>query len=68
MDFSREDQIKKLHHLIKECHVFLQGYRYGCLDKYGLSVNELTDLNPHLIYTQINAYGLVLMICICWAI
>jgi crotonobetainyl-CoA:carnitine CoA-transferase CaiB-like acyl-CoA transferase len=37
--------------------VFVENFRTGVLDKMGLGVEELTSLNPGLIYCSISGYG-----------
>jgi len=57
LDYSRPEQKALLQELVKDANVFLQGYRYGALAEAGFGPKELVKINPHLIYTQINAYG-----------
>jgi crotonobetainyl-CoA:carnitine CoA-transferase CaiB-like acyl-CoA transferase len=57
LDYSRPDQASQLHKLVKDADVFLQGYRYGALADAGFSPEALVKNKPHLIYTQLNAYG-----------
>jgi len=37
--------------------VFIENYRTGVLEQMGLGVNELTAINPGLIYCSISGYG-----------
>jgi crotonobetainyl-CoA:carnitine CoA-transferase CaiB-like acyl-CoA transferase len=57
LDYSRTDQAAQLHKLAQDADIFLQGYRYGALADAGFGPEDLIAKNPHLIYTQINAYG-----------
>jgi hypothetical protein len=43
--------------LVKECDVFLQGYRPGSLAARGLSPQALAKSRPGIIYTQLSAWG-----------
>jgi crotonobetainyl-CoA:carnitine CoA-transferase CaiB-like acyl-CoA transferase len=46
-----------LHKLISETDVFVENYRPGALDKIGLGYEQLSKLNPRLIYCSVSAYG-----------
>jgi crotonobetainyl-CoA:carnitine CoA-transferase CaiB-like acyl-CoA transferase len=46
-----------LHKLIAEADVFVENYRPGALNKIGLGYEELSKLNPRLIYCSVSAYG-----------
>ena len=43
--------------LVKDCDVFLQGYRPGSLAARGLSPEALAKARPGIIYTQLSAWG-----------
>ncbi|KAG9978732.1 CoA-transferase family III, partial [Aureobasidium melanogenum] len=43
----------KLSDLIKDCDVFIQGYRPGSLAQYGLSPEELVKFNPNIVVANI---------------
>lgn len=43
--------------LIRDCDVFVQGFRWGSLAKRGLGPQDLWRVNPRLIYVEVNAYG-----------
>ena len=43
--------------LAKHCDVVVENFKYGTMDKYGLSVEKLRELNPNLIYCSISAYA-----------
>jgi hypothetical protein len=43
--------------LLQTADVFIQSYRPGSLAAQGLSAEELTKTNPHLIMATLNAYG-----------
>ncbi|KAF9165003.1 hypothetical protein BGX20_000753 [Mortierella sp. AD010] len=46
-----------IHDLVKEVDVLVENYVPGKLDKMGLGYEELSKLNPKLIYTSITGYG-----------
>ena len=43
--------------LVRECDVFVQGFRWGSFAKRGFGPDELRRINPRLIYVEVNAYG-----------
>lgn len=48
---------KFLQELVKTADVFVENYRPGALQRLGLGYEELSDLNPGLVYCSISAYG-----------
>ncbi|CAJ0543544.1 Ff.00g038040.m01.CDS01 [Fusarium sp. VM40] len=57
LDLHNPEDKKHLFELIKECDVFLQGYRPGSLGSYGLSQEELIKANPNIIIANLSAFG-----------
>jgi crotonobetainyl-CoA:carnitine CoA-transferase CaiB-like acyl-CoA transferase len=57
LDVHDPEDIKRLFELIKDCDVFLQGYRPGSLASYGLSQEELVKANPNIIIANLSAFG-----------
>ncbi|MCP2316178.1 formyl-CoA transferase [Nocardia amikacinitolerans] len=43
--------------LVKHCHVLLENFRPGMLEKWGLGPEALNEANPDLVITRISAYG-----------
>lgn len=43
--------------LAGECHVLVENFSAGVLDRRGLGAGELRARHPHLIYASISAYG-----------
>lgn len=43
--------------LVKTADVFVENYRPGALARLGLGYDELSALNPRLIYCSVSAYG-----------
>lgn len=43
--------------LVREGDVFVQSYRPGALARYGLSDEELAQINPQIITVNLNCYG-----------
>ena len=42
---------------VRDCDVFVQGFRWGSLAKRGFGPQELWRINPRLVYVEVNAYG-----------
>ncbi|KAG5797468.1 hypothetical protein H9Q69_003489 [Fusarium xylarioides] len=57
LDIHNADDRKQLLNLLKECDVFVQGYRPGSLASYGLSQDELRKINPNIIVANMSAFG-----------
>ncbi|ORY11934.1 CoA-transferase family III domain-containing protein [Clohesyomyces aquaticus] len=57
LDIKRPEDKSKLLELLRTADIFIQGYRPGSLAAYGLSSEELVELNPNLIIASLSAYG-----------
>jgi CoA:oxalate CoA-transferase len=57
MDFKEPEAKAALIELIKQADIVVESFRPGKLAKLGLSYEEMSALNPKLIYTSISAFG-----------
>ncbi|KAG9189259.1 hypothetical protein G6011_06127 [Alternaria panax] len=57
LDIRKAEDKAKLLDLLSTADVFLQSYRPGSLAARGLSVEELTKVNPRLVVASLSAYG-----------
>lgn len=57
LDLRQADQKDTLLALLRDADVFLEGYRPGKLEKLGLGYDEVTAINPGIIYVSISGYG-----------
>ncbi|QGI69628.1 hypothetical protein CEK27_001957 [Fusarium fujikuroi] len=57
LDIHKAEDRKQLLSLLKDCDVFVQGYRPGSLASYGLSHDELRNINPNIIVANMSAFG-----------
>jgi len=53
---SASDRARALE-LVRDCDVFVQGFRWGSFARRGFGPEELRKINPRLIYVEVNAYG-----------
>ena len=57
LDLNLEDDRKTLYSLVKDCDVFLQGYRPGSLATKGFGTHTLARLRPGIIVANLSAFG-----------
>ena len=57
LELNDESDRKTMRDLVKDCDVFIQGYRPGSLAGKGFSATELVGLKPGLIYANLSAFG-----------
>ncbi|KAF2482045.1 CoA-transferase family III [Neohortaea acidophila] len=57
LDLHDSKDVEKMRELVKECDVFIQGYRPQSLAAKGFSAAELAALRPGLIYANLSAFG-----------
>ncbi|KAF5692381.1 CAIB BAIF family enzyme [Fusarium denticulatum] len=57
LDIHIPEDRKQLFNLLKDCDVFIQGYRPGSLASHGLSQDELRSINPNIIVANMSAFG-----------
>ncbi|MBE7635291.1 CoA transferase [Sneathiella sp. P13V-1] len=46
-----------IRHLLKTADVVIENFRPGTLDHFGLSYEEVAEINPQIIYVSISGYG-----------
>jgi formyl-CoA transferase len=57
IDFSKPEGKQRLLNLIKDAAVLVENFRPGTLARQGLSYEDLSAINPGLIYCSISGYG-----------
>ncbi|HYK09476.1 MAG TPA: CoA transferase [Gemmatimonadales bacterium] len=57
LDLRNADDRELALQLVRECDVFVQGFRWGSLAHRGFGPDDLRPINPRLIYVELNAYG-----------
>ena len=57
LDLSKEEGVEIIRELAKTVDVFVQNFRPGAIDRMGLGYEELSKINPNLIYVSISGFG-----------
>jgi len=57
IDLNEKKDVDRLMMLIQGADIFVQSWRPGVLDAYGLSPQNLVKLRPGLIYVSVSCYG-----------
>jgi hypothetical protein len=57
MDLRSEVDRSRVLELVRDCDVFVQGFRWGSLARRGFGPEELSRINPRQVYVEVNAYG-----------
>ncbi|MDX1401923.1 MAG: CoA transferase [Kiloniellales bacterium] len=57
LNITLENDLNSLKNIVNSSDVFLQAYRPGALQNYGLGPEDLAALRPGLIYGSLSAYG-----------
>jgi crotonobetainyl-CoA:carnitine CoA-transferase CaiB-like acyl-CoA transferase len=57
LDLEELAQLRQLRALACESDVFVNNYRWGGLERRGLSPTDVAELRPGIVYVSINCYG-----------
>ena len=57
LDLSKEEGVEIIRELAKSTDVFVQNFRPGAIDRMGLGYEQLSAINPNLIYVSISGFG-----------
>jgi crotonobetainyl-CoA:carnitine CoA-transferase CaiB-like acyl-CoA transferase len=57
LNLDLESDRERLRTLVRECDVFVNGYRAGALARRGFGVSDLEEMRPGIIVASINCYG-----------
>lgn len=57
LDLTRPEDVARIHALVREADVFVQSWRPGSLDQYGLSPENVAKLRPGIVYVSVSCYG-----------
>ena len=56
LDLAHEEGRKVIEQLVEETDVFVQNFRPGAIERLGLGYEDLTAINPNLIYISISGF------------
>lgn len=57
VDYTQKEGARLLQDLAAKADVFIENYRPGTLDKYGLGYEDLKKINPRLVYCSLTGFG-----------
>jgi crotonobetainyl-CoA:carnitine CoA-transferase CaiB-like acyl-CoA transferase len=57
VDLKTDEGVAIVRRLAEDCDVFIQNYRVGKIDKFGLDYESVKKSNPNVIYTWITGFG-----------
>jgi crotonobetainyl-CoA:carnitine CoA-transferase CaiB-like acyl-CoA transferase len=57
VDLKTEEGVAIVRRLAADCDVFIQNYRVGKIDKFGLDYESVKKSNPEVIYLSITGFG-----------
>ncbi|MEO8605717.1 MAG: CaiB/BaiF CoA-transferase family protein [bacterium] len=57
VDIGEPDGVALIRRLVKDADVFVENFRPGVMERKGLGYEDLTKINPRLIYCSITAFG-----------
>ncbi len=57
IDFSKPQGVELIKRLVQHCDVLIENFKLGGLAKLGLGYEDLTRIQPRLIYCSITGYG-----------
>jgi formyl-CoA transferase/CoA:oxalate CoA-transferase len=57
LDLRRPDALAAVHRLVEDADVVVENYRPGVADQIGIGYEQLSAINPRLVYCSISAFG-----------
>lgn len=57
LDLKKDEDRAKLHALVADAEVLVEGYRPGVADRLGAGYDQLSAINPALVYCSITGFG-----------
>jgi len=56
-DLKKPDDLEKVKKLIRQSDIMLHNFRPGVMERIGLDYETVRQLNPRMIYGEVNGYG-----------
>ena len=57
IDLKTEEGRKLVHAMVADCDVFIQNFRTGVAERLGFGYEEISKLNPKVVYCSISGFG-----------
>jgi crotonobetainyl-CoA:carnitine CoA-transferase CaiB-like acyl-CoA transferase len=57
LDLRADEERERLAALLREAHVFVQGYRPGAIARHGFSPEACAEMRPGIVAVSLSAYG-----------
>ena len=57
LDLNKKEDLEKMKELIKKANIITYSYQNGCFDKFGLSLKEIREINPNIIYSNLMCFS-----------
>ncbi len=57
IDLKKPEGVKLIHHMIENIDVVVENFRPDVMDRLGIGYEQLTKINPRLIFLSISGYG-----------
>jgi crotonobetainyl-CoA:carnitine CoA-transferase CaiB-like acyl-CoA transferase len=57
LDFTKPEGAEILKRLIPQHHIFVENFKVGGLEKYGLDYASVSKINPAIVYCSITGFG-----------
>lgn len=57
LDLKTDEGAEILRRMVREADVLVENFRAGTMERLGLGYEDLSDLNPRLVYCSISAFG-----------
>ena len=57
MDLKKKDAREIIYRMVKESDIFVEDYRPGAMERFGLDYKQIRKVNPQIIYCSISLCG-----------
>lgn len=57
VDLKKPEGVKLIHHLVQNVDVIVENFRPEVMDRLGIGYEQLSKINPRLIFLSISGYG-----------
>lgn len=57
LDYTKSEDAARMHELLQDADIFLEGYRPGSMERHGFGAESLIKEKPGLIYVSVDCFG-----------